>query len=125
MQRFYTRRGVFTPSAGTRRVHTEYEVTDGQQVSTRVVEAVADRAGVDPLELRPPLYDVVDPEAIDALFEPTGSGSPRRGRLEFTYHGYRITLTAGDRRSVAVAEADSAERDHGRESRQTRASDPQ
>lgn len=33
----------------------------------RIVDAIADEAGVDPVELTPPLADAVDPDALDAL----------------------------------------------------------
>ena len=55
-----------------------------------VVRAVAESINVDPLEL-PPLYEVIDPDALDALVDPVG------GRLGFTvtfeYAGCKITIT--------------------------------
>ena len=38
-----------------------------EAISQRIIEAVADAKGVDPLDL-PPLYDSIDPDALDALF---------------------------------------------------------
>ncbi len=35
----------------------------------RVLDALAEEAGVDPVELSPPLANVVDPDALDALLE--------------------------------------------------------
>lgn len=60
---------------------------------TTVVELVADREGTDPMELRPPLYDVIDPEALNALFAPTSRGRLREsGQVSFEYLGYDVTV---------------------------------
>lgn len=107
MQPFYTGSEAFTYRAGTPGVPTQHDATDTQQVSTRILEAVADHRGVDPLELRPPLYEVVDPEALEALFAPTVAGADRGGRVELTYAGCRITITGGSDRAITVADAPS------------------
>ncbi|MCW8173364.1 HalOD1 output domain-containing protein [Natrialba swarupiae] len=63
--------------------------------SLRVVEQVADAEDVTPGSLEPPLNDVVDPTALDRLFEPTtAAGSTRRGRVTFSYCGYDVTVTS-------------------------------
>lgn len=53
-----------------------------------VVERVAARENVDPLEL-PPLHDVVDTDALMALFD-----APERcvDHVTFSYHGYDVTV---------------------------------
>ena len=71
-------------------------------VSQAIVEAVADREGVDVTELEPPrfdpLYTVVDPEALDSLFAPTHGGETRgRGTVTFDYEGYAITVYSDGR----------------------------
>lgn len=43
--------------------------------SCAVVEAVADREDVDPGTLKPPLYTVIDTEALDAIFASTPGDS--------------------------------------------------
>ena len=63
-------------------------------LSVRVVETVADALGADAMELGP-LYDVIDPDALDLLFEP-----PRRstgGRVTFTFEGCTVTVDADGR----------------------------
>ncbi|QLK24457.1 hypothetical protein HYG81_10005 [Natrinema zhouii] len=50
-------------------------------ISLRVVEALATATDTAAHELEP-LYDVVDPEALDQLFQP---GSPGGIRVEFEY----------------------------------------
>jgi hypothetical protein len=60
-------------------------------VVVKAVAAVDDR-GVGELD---PLFDVVDPEALDALFEPTRRGGQRdAGTVAFPYHGYEIRVRA-------------------------------
>lgn len=63
--------------------------------SLRVVDAVANAEGVDPTDLEPPLYDAVDPNAIDGLFDATATpNASRNGRLTFRYRGYDVTVRA-------------------------------
>lgn len=62
--------------------------------SERVVAAVAARKDVDPVDLVRPLDDVIDPDALDALFAPRSDGQPRgTGRVLFRYYGYQVTVT--------------------------------
>ena len=79
-----------------------------QPVGIALVEAVAHREGVDPTEL-PPLYDVVDPDALEALFAPRSGGRPTGVReVSLSYCGYDVVirgdrtveLTMGRRRSI-------------------------
>lgn len=58
---------------------------------TAILDAVAAREGTDVKDL-PPLYEAIDPDALETLFEPTRQGPTRTGRLEFTYSGYVVTL---------------------------------
>lgn len=71
--------------------------TESRPVSFDVIAAIADAEGVDPTEIEPPeyeaLYDVVNPEALDALFAPREDGTPRTtGRIEFPYCGYYVVV---------------------------------
>ena len=83
---------------------------DGK-LSSRVVEALADEEGVAPTELRDPLYDVIELEALDDLFSDRLDGSPRSdGVVEFAYCQYEVTVHSDGR--VEVTElADSRRRD--------------
>ncbi|MFC6765805.1 HalOD1 output domain-containing protein [Natrinema soli] len=78
-------------------------------VSIRVVEAVAARDGVDPLELSPPLHDAVDPTALDALFEPTGSGNRTAGTVSFTYRGHRVHVESDGRITLGTSSEGASE----------------
>lgn len=77
-----------------------------ESASEAVIRAVAAAAGDDPTEM-PPLYTVVDPDALDALW-PTSTDSDRTPTtVEFAFHGYLVRLTGeGD---LSVFERDSAD----------------
>lgn len=73
----------------------------GATPTSRVVEAVARKEGVSATELSPPLYEVVDTEALDGLFseEKRASGTID---LSFEYRGYEITVENDDPVDVDV-----------------------
>lgn len=60
---------------------------DAESICERIVFEVADREDVDPQEITVPLYDAVNPDAVESLFR----GNP--GRLTFTYMGYIVSVT--------------------------------
>lgn len=76
-------------------------------VSQRVISAVAAETDTDPLELDR-LFDVVNPESLNALFEPTKRGLPRStGAVTFRYEGCDVTVHAtGEVEAEAVPEHD-------------------
>ncbi|QFU83735.1 HalOD1 output domain-containing protein [Natronorubrum aibiense] len=61
----------------------------------RIIEAVAAREGVDVTDVEPPayepLYSVLDPTALDALFQPSSPNSATV-RVVLEYEGYEITV---------------------------------
>ncbi|WP_254863836.1 HalOD1 output domain-containing protein [Halovivax gelatinilyticus] len=57
--------------------------------SYRVVTGVAEREGVEPESLEPPLYAVIDPEALDSVIEGAGSDDVT---LSFSYAGYAVSV---------------------------------
>lgn len=62
----------------------------------RAVEAVSDRssvAGDDAARPLDPLYERIDPDALDALFHGRGDGpGSRAGEVTFAYCGYEVTV---------------------------------
>lgn len=67
-------------------------------ISTRVVLAVADKTGGDPTDL-PPLYEAINPDSLDALFEPSreGDGPDRRScEVRFSYAGREVRVRNGE-----------------------------
>ena len=57
--------------------------------SMRVVDRVAAAEGVDPSELRPQLYEVVDPSSLDRLFAPSDRAA---ASVTFAYAGHEVTV---------------------------------
>ncbi|MFC5973009.1 HalOD1 output domain-containing protein [Halomarina salina] len=74
---------------------SSHEVSYGEStpVYAVVVEAVAAEKGVDPLSLKPPLYDVLDPEALDALYDATSETSSHV-QVVFSYADCTVTVNA-------------------------------
>lgn len=66
--------------------------SESESVSTAVVRAVANVEDVPPSEI-PPLYDHVDPDALDALVDRSGEFTGGVVRITFTYLDYRLTVT--------------------------------
>lgn len=56
-------------------------------MSVRVVDALAADADVEAVALQPPLYDAIDPEALDRLYRKTPPS-----RLEFEYDGIPVVI---------------------------------
>ncbi|RQG98011.1 HalOD1 output domain-containing protein [Natrarchaeobius chitinivorans] len=66
----------------------------GESTTVTIVQEISDRDGVRPTDLEPPLYEVVDTEALDALFRSSGDDTDTATvRLEFTYRGYTVSVT--------------------------------
>lgn len=73
-------------------------------ISHRVVEKVAASTGADPLNLDP-LYNRVDPDCLNALFQDGVS----EGYVEFRMAGYTVTIQADG--TVEVAQSEGEERE--------------
>lgn len=72
-----------------------YQAGPDQSLSGAVVEAIAANSELDALEIADefgPLYDVIDPSALDSLFRPTGTADRSVGRVTFEYASYRVTV---------------------------------
>lgn len=76
-------------------VGSDFEGRDADEsLTSKVVEEVADRGRVDPLELNPPLAAVVDPDALDDLMADSVSGEQcEEIKVEFHYYGYNLTVS--------------------------------
>jgi hypothetical protein len=57
--------------------------------SERVVDALADATGTDPVALDPPLYEVVEPDALDAVVASSDDLS-----VSFDYGDHRVVVHA-------------------------------
>lgn len=74
----------------------------GPSPSTSVVTAVADATGQDTETLRP-LFEVIDPDALDALFEATDERrtGATDGFVTFEYNGCSVRVSSAGRTVVA------------------------
>lgn len=73
----------------------------GESATVAVVEAIAAVLGTEPIEL-PPLYDAIDTDALDALYEShDGEGELR---VEFCYNGFNIVVQGGPQVTVCLEE---------------------
>lgn len=60
------------------------------RLTDRVLAALAEARDESPLEFETPLYEAIDPEALNAVFRSGVHG----GRVEFTYLGFRVIASA-------------------------------
>lgn len=58
--------------------------------SYAIIETVADLEGTNPVDLTPPLYAAIDPEALNDLF--TSQSESTVNRITFQYAGYDVTV---------------------------------
>lgn len=65
----------------------------GVSLTVKVVEKVAEQENVDPTEL-PPLADGINPDALDALFDPITNPGDSDVYVSFTYVGYTVYVYA-------------------------------
>lgn len=81
------------------------EQTDCQDsdVVTRVVSLVAGRREVDPEQLEPRLYDIVEPDALRTLVETASADAALS--LEFQYAGFQVSIDAAEQVDVDVTPA--------------------
>lgn len=81
--------------AHEREVH-RYSIGEDETPSEAVTYALMDGADDAPLEQQTPLYDVVDPDALDDLFRTDRNfdDGGASGRVTFKYEGYDVTVRA-------------------------------
>lgn len=61
--------------------------------SETVIDEIAEREGVDPVEVTPCLYEVIEPDALDTLVASFLRGPfETDGRVAFSYCGYDVTV---------------------------------
>ncbi len=77
---------------------------DAGTPSARVIEAVAQKEGVSAIELVPPLYDAVDPDALDALVQSDADPNASRVEIEFTYRNYLVRVRNTPEVTVSIRE---------------------
>lgn len=71
-----------------------YNSGETECVSQAVVTAVADAKNVATVDVTPPLYHVIDPDALETVVASlTSRPDEPVGQIEFSYSGYTITVT--------------------------------
>lgn len=69
-----------------------YTQHDGHSLAEVIIEAVADAANADPLELAP-MHDFIDPDAVNSLF--AGIGTSTNGQyLSFRFDEWMVSVHA-------------------------------
>ncbi|WP_225336026.1 HalOD1 output domain-containing protein [Halomicrobium urmianum] len=58
-------------------------------LSRAVIDRIAEAENTDPLDLDP-LYEVIDPDALDALPSRIDEDQQSNCRVSFTYHGHKV-----------------------------------
>lgn len=66
--------------------HQQAITPHNQSMSEAVVSRIAAEKGVGACELEPPLYDTIDPEALESVFRET------TGQITFEYCGLLVTV---------------------------------
>ncbi|MGQ3413057.1 HalOD1 output domain-containing protein [Natrinema sp. LN54] len=86
------------PSPGESRLQdgaNAYQADPDEPLSEAVITAIADSEAIDSLELADefgPLYDSIDPTALDSLFHATGDTGRSVGSVTFEYARYQVTV---------------------------------
>lgn len=88
-------------------ISTRSETLFDEKPSLAVIDRIAELEGEDPAELSPPLYDAIDPQALDSLFRPSNAGESRAVQtVQFTYLEYDICVRSDG--EITVSESDRA-----------------
>jgi hypothetical protein len=89
--------------------HAHHDWSDTATIGTTIVNAVVALDGV-ALDECEPVYDVVDPDALDAVLTPTTGRSARAPvQVQFSYHGYMITVDSTGEIVIEAPDAPSHE----------------
>ncbi len=59
----------------------------------QIIETVAAADNTDPETMNPPLADVVDPDALNALIEHSSADSGRTFEVRFHYRNHEVVIT--------------------------------
>lgn len=96
----FTVRKEIQPERGS-----EHGDTADRSLTLAVIEAVAAASDTPPENL-PPLYDVIDTEALERSFTPKHDGTARSGCVRFEYYDHVVRIRDGQ--SVTVHPVDGS-----------------
>lgn len=77
-------------------VDAEYDSESDRTPTEVVVEALAEAAGIDPLDL-PPLYEIVDLESLNQLFGAHGGVAGSNTLLSFQFETWNVFIRSDGR----------------------------
>jgi len=69
-------------------VQTQTATVPVDNVTNEVIKTVAEIKDVDPLEVTPPLYEVIDPDALESLF----ANDRTLGKVIFNYSDCEVSV---------------------------------
>lgn len=71
---------------------TQYDPTRSRPITEVVIDAVASASGESPLDL-PPLYDAIDPDALELIVREPNTASQRSCFVGFTVGNWGVIVT--------------------------------
>ena len=74
-------------------IDAEYEKGSGKSPTEAIIEALAEAEGVSTTDL-PPLYDAIDPDALDQMFKNHTGASDAEATLCFRFDTWNIFVRA-------------------------------
>ncbi|WP_178915566.1 HalOD1 output domain-containing protein [Natronomonas gomsonensis] len=83
-------------------VDAEYDSESDSSATEAIISALAEAVGVEPTNL-PPLFDYVDPDALNALFEPSDSATNGDTLLSFQVDTWNVFVRSDGRIRVCDA----------------------
>lgn len=93
---------TFDPETDTYRLRHDWR--SDESVATAVITGVAAVTNTPPTEMDP-LFEILDPDALDQLFASTAGGSSRDdGRISFEIEGCAVTVDATGEIALTPAE---------------------
>jgi hypothetical protein len=84
-------------------------MANDERISDTVIDGVSAATDTDPLDL-PPLYEVVDPDALDCLFHHDSREQGPSDRVEFVFAGCEVGIHADGRVVVDPSQSDTEPR---------------
>ena len=92
--------GEYHPDTQT--YHIYHDMDQPPPISTIVIRGVATLKGVRLTDIEP-LHDVIDPDALNALFQPGSEEcSERRASVSFPLEGYEVTVYTDGEIVIAI-----------------------
>jgi len=79
---------------GELRYITQYDPAQNRPITEAVIDALTDVTGFDPLDL-PPLYEAVDPDALDLIVREPNAAPERSCFMGFTVGRWGVIVTGG------------------------------